>query len=162
MIVVSDTSPLTNLAAIGRLDLLRQMYGSVLVPEAVYRELASDPDQPGAREVESEAWLVRGVVRSEQLLADLSNELHPGEAEALALAVEIAATLVLIDEKRGRRVASRLGLERIGLLGILLQAKQRGLVPEVKPLLDALRADAGFWVKESLYRRTLELAGEIA
>ena len=90
----------------------------------------------------------------------MSNELDIGEAEAIALAVEIQADQVLIDERRGRLVATRLNLRCIGILGILVEAKIQGLIAEVQPLLDALVNEAGFWVAEPLYNSILRLVGE--
>ncbi|MDZ8184499.1 MAG: DUF3368 domain-containing protein [Nostoc sp. ChiSLP02] len=90
----------------------------------------------------------------------LGNELHIGEAEAIALAVELGANRVLIDERRGRIIAARLNLRYTGVLGILVEAKSQGLICEVKPLLDALIEQAGFWVAASLYRSVLQLVDE--
>ncbi len=91
----------------------------------------------------------------------LSNELDIGEAEAIALAVEIQAAQVLIDERRGRLVASRLNLRYTGILGVLVEAKSQGLIAAVKPLLDALINEAGFWVAEPLYNSVLQFVDEI-
>lgn len=99
--------------------------------------------------------------RDRTLVEALSNELDLGEAEAVALAVEIQANQVLIDERRGRLVAARLNLRCTGILGILVEAKSQGLVAEVKPLLDALVNKAGFWVGEPLYNGVLRLVNEI-
>lgn len=95
------------------------------------------------------------------LVEALSNELDIGEAEAIALAVEVQAEQILMDERRGRLVATRLNLRPTGILGILVEAKNRGLVAKVKPLLDALVNEAGFWVAEPLYNRVLQLVHEI-
>lgn len=162
MIVVSDTSPINNLAAINQLHLLHQLYGTVLIPEAVFREL-TDPNFPvaGATEVQTFDWLQTLTVSDRTLVEALSNELDIGEAEAIALAVEIQANQVLIDERRGRLVATRLNLRYIGILGILVEAKSQGLIAEVKPLLDALVNEAGFWVAEPLYNSVLQLVDEI-
>jgi hypothetical protein len=162
VIVVSDTSPLNNLAAINQLHLLHQLYRTVLIPEAVYREL-TDPNFPiaGATEVQTIEWIQTRAVSDRTLVEALSNELDIGEAEAIALAVESQAEQVLIDERRGRLVATRLNLRYTGILGILVEAKSQGLIAEVKPLLDALVNDAGFWVAEPLYNSVLQLVNEI-
>lgn len=87
-------------------------------------------------------------------------DLDRGEAETLALAVELGAGLVLMDERDGRRFAQRLGLRPIGIVGILLDAKKSGLLDHIRPCLDALRHDAGFYVSDGLYASAVELAGE--
>ena len=162
MIIVSDTSPINNLAAINQLHLLYQLYETVLIPEAVYREL-TDPNFPvaGATEVQTLDWIQTRTVSDRTLIEALSNELDVGEAEAIALAVEIQAEQVLIDERRGRLVAARLNLRYTGILGILVEAKSQGLIAQVKPLLDALVNEAGFWGAEPLYNSVLQLVNEI-
>jgi predicted nucleic acid-binding protein len=161
VIIVSDTSPINNLAEINQLHLLHQLYGTVLIPEAVFQEL-TDPSFPvaGATEVQTFGWIQTLTVSDRTLVEAMSNELDIGEAEAIALAVEIQADQVLIDERRGRLVATRLNLRCIGILGILVEAKSQGLIAEVKPLLDALVNEAGFWVAEPLYNSILRLVGE--
>jgi len=162
VIIVSDTSPINNLAAINHLHLLNQLYGTVFIPEAVYREL-TDPNFPvaGVTEVQTFDWIQTRAVSDRTLVEVLNNELDIGEAEAIALAVEIQADQVLIDERRGRLVASRLSLRHMGILGILVEAKSQGLIGGVKPLLDALLNEAGFWVAEPLYNSVLQLVNEI-
>ncbi|MCC5667552.1 DUF3368 domain-containing protein [Nostoc sp. CHAB 5784] len=161
MIIVSDTSPINNLAAINHLHLLQQLYGTVLIPEAVYREL-TDPNFPvvGATEVQTFIWIQTCLVQDRILVEAFSNELDIGEAEAIALALEMKADQVLIDERRGRMVAAKVNLSYTGILGILVEAKSQKLISAVKPLLDALINQAGFWVAEPLYERVLQLVDE--
>ena len=160
MIFVNDTSPINNLAAINQLH-LQHLYGTVLIPEAVYQELI-DPNFPvaGAIEVQTFDWIQTRAVSDRAVVEALSNELDIGEAEAIALAVEIQAEQILLDERRGRLVAARLNLQYTGILGILVEAKSQGLITKVKPLLDALINQAGFWVAESLYNRVLQIVDE--
>jgi predicted nucleic acid-binding protein len=99
-------------------------------------------------------------VMDHALVVALQMELDEGEAEAIVLTKELAADLVLLDERRGRVVASRLGLRFVGLLGVLIEAKQKGSIPAVKAVLDDLVAKAGFWVSQQLYARVLQAAGE--
>ncbi|HEY9695246.1 MAG TPA: DUF3368 domain-containing protein [Oculatellaceae cyanobacterium] len=161
MIIVSDTSPINNLAAIAQLDLLHHLYGTVIIPEAVYQEL-TEPEFPvaGAIEVQTFDWVQTRQVNNRAVVQALLTELDLGEAEALALALELKADQVLIDENQGRRVAARLNLKFTGILGILIEAKSQGLISLVKPLLDSLINQAGFWIAESVYNRVLQIADE--
>lgn len=162
MIVVSDTSPLVSLSAVGRLDLLRALFGRVLIPEAVYREIVEQgAGRPGASEVAVASWIERQTPTDAALASLLKTELDEGEAEAITLALESAADVVLLDERRGRQRAEALGLRVTGVLGILVEAKRQGRLGEIRPALDALRETAGFWLSNHLYRRALEMAGEL-
>ncbi|MBD0321652.1 MAG: DUF3368 domain-containing protein [Gemmatimonadetes bacterium] len=161
MIVVSDASPLIALATIGELGLLRRLYDEIVVPEAVYREVASTrPSAPGAAEFRAASWVRTHAVQNRLLVNALSLQLDVGEAEAIALAVELNAELLLIDERRGRTAATRLGRRVVGVLGALVEAKQRKFVLEVRPLLDRLAVDAGFRISPELRARVMETAGE--
>ncbi len=161
MLIVSNTSPLTNLAAIGHFDLLQSLFSEVHIADGVWNELnAGGHPYPGSREVEAAAWILRQTVGDLPLVHALCRDLDRGEAETLALAVEFKADLVLLDEREGRRAAVRLGLRPLGVLGILLRGKETGRVKELRPLLDALRHEAGFFVSDQLYRRVLAEASE--
>ena len=163
MIVVSDTSAITNLASIQQLQLLSQLYNQIIVPEAVYRELVEiEPPVPGTIEVQTASWLIVKQVINREVVNRLQNEvrLDPGEAEAIALSLELKAALLLIDERRGRAEADRLGIKITGLLGILIEAKQKDLIVAVKPLMDSLIATAEFRVSPALYNQILDLVGE--
>lgn len=161
MIVVSNTSPIINLACVGQLDLLRQLYGQVIIPQAVFAEIAiAGTGEPGAEEVQKLDWIGRRSVTQGQLIKVLRLELDAGEAEAIACALEINADLLLLDERRARDTAQRLGLKFIGILGVLTEAKRQQRIPRIRPVLDNLRHQAGFWVTDALYRRVLEAAGE--
>jgi predicted nucleic acid-binding protein len=161
VIVVSDTSPLMNLAVVAHLHLLHHLYDTVIIPEAVWHELSSLSSQhPEVIDVHTLSWLDRQTVTVRAVADALLVELDLGEAEAIALAVEKQADLVLMDERRGRQVAGRMGLTTIGLLGILLEAKHKGYVSAVKPIVDDLIAKAGFWVSRQLYVRILQAAAE--
>jgi len=161
MIVVSNTSPIINLAAIGKLDLLKPLYGSIFIPQAVYYEVTViGVGQSGAMEVQTLEWIEIREVKDRVLVTTLQAELDDGESEAIALAIQLKADIILLDERRGRQVAHRLGLRFIGLLGILVEAKHKGYIPKVKPLLDDLVAKAGFWIGHKLYISTLRAVGE--
>jgi len=161
VIVVSNTSAVINLAAVGQLDLLRRLYGKIAIPQAVYDEIAIvGAGQPGAVEVQTLDWIETHQVQNQDLATALRAELDPGEAEAIALAVDLGADLLLLDERRARSIASRFGLKFIGLLGALLEAKHRGLIPVVGPVLDDLVTKAGFRLSKQLYAQVLHAAGE--
>lgn len=162
MIVVSNTSPLTNLAAIGQFHLLQQLYQDLHIAEGVWQELnAYQPPPPGSKEVATAPWVYCHTVSNHSLVMTLRQDLDKGEAETLALAIELAADLVLLDEKEARHQAQRLQLKITGVIGILLEAKKRGYLTQVKPHLEALRQRAGFYLHDSLYQQTLRLAGEL-
>lgn len=161
MIVVSNTSPLTNLAAIGLFHLFYELYGRIHIPDGVWNELnAYNKSWPGSKEVASAPWVEKQTPKNQQIVTALQRDLDRGEAEAIALALELGADLVLLDERDGRRVAQRFGLRVVGVLGILIEAKSKGLVVTIKPHLDDLRQQAGFYIHETIYQYVLTLAGE--
>jgi uncharacterized protein len=161
LIVVSDASPLISLSAVGHLELLHQLFGEIAIPPAVLDEITrAGPGRPGSIEVQTASWIVSHTLEKDFLPRALEGELDRGEAEAIALAVELRADLLLMDERRGRRVAARFELKALGILGILVDAKRKGLLTKVEPVLDDLLTRAGFRISPALYRRALEEAGE--
>ena len=161
MIVVSDTSPVLNLARIDRLELLPALYQQVIIPSAVYNELiASKRDLPAAIDLATEPWLTVATPKDEARVLKLREDLDPGEAEAIVLAIERHAGLLLVDERRARRIATAAGLAVTGLLGVLARAKRAGVIPFAKPLLDELIDSAHFWIGAELYREVLTELGE--
>lgn len=158
MIVVSDSSSLIAIAAVGHLDLLGRLYGEVIVPPAVWNEVTT-PNRPGAGAVAQAGW-IRVVPPSNPGALGFPSPVGPGEAEAIALAVELAADVLLIDERRARKAALGLGLPVTGVLGVLLEAKSRGAIPAVKPILDQMELAVAFRIKRALYDAVLRAAGE--
>lgn len=155
MIVVSDTSPITALLTIGRIELLKAIYGSVVIPAAVASELArSHPELPG--------FIATRPVSEESKVMQLASRLDRGEAEAIVLAKELHAEVLLIDEELGRAAAREEGLRIIGVAGVLLIAKRRGYVGSVGAVLGQLERQAHFFLSRSVRQETLRLAGEIA
>jgi predicted nucleic acid-binding protein len=151
--IVSNTSPLINLAMIGELDLIQQLYGVIYIPQAVYDEIViKGIGQAGAEQIKNSTWINVQPVQNTLLVKSLSLQLDKGESEAITLAIEQSADLILLDEKRGRSIASQFNLRPLGLLGILIQAKKTGLIPFVKPIIDKLRTRAGFWIDNKLYQ----------
>jgi hypothetical protein len=161
MIIVSDTSCISNLQIIGKLDLLHLIYGKVLIPNAVYSELLQlNKFYPKLQEINSYNWIEVRNVENTELVETLRKELDYGESEAIALAKELSADALVIDETRGRTIAVKLGIYVIGLLGILIQAKQKNLIDSVKPILQELKDKAGFWVGDELYFHVLKRVDE--
>jgi hypothetical protein len=159
VIVVSNTSPLLNLALVGQLDLLERLFEKVFVPDAVVSETAAFSAGTGMV-LPLPPWVEKRSVTNRSLLDSLQLELDAGEGESIALAVELNADLVLLDERLARRIATGLGLKVAGLLGLLVEAKRRRLIVLVKPILDALMTRAGFWVGRDLYARVLAEVAE--
>jgi predicted nucleic acid-binding protein len=144
---------------LGQWQLLRQLYGEIIIPPAVRSEVeAGGMSGHGAFELENSPW-IRVVYLTDPREADLIPDVDRGEAEVIALAVELKADVVIIDERLGRRHALRLGLPLTGTLGILLKAKQRGLVTSICPLIKRLR-DGGIWLADKIVAETLRQAGE--
>ena len=161
MIIVSNTSPIINLAAINRLPILQELFKNIIIPEAVYNEIAViGAGQPGSKEVRKFDWIKTQKVSNRSFVKILQIDLDQGEAEAIALAAELSSDLLLIDEKIGRSVASQLDIKFVGLLGLLLEAKSKDIIGNIQPLLNELRVKAGFWISQQLYSRVLELANE--
>ena len=162
--VVSDSSTLIHLSALGRLMLLHRFYGQVLIPPAVWREVVEEGrGRPGAREVEEAVrvgWLKIIAPSHEVVLRLLQRTLDDGEAEAIALAVEQQAEIILLDESEAREIASLYGLRKTGVMGLLIRATLEGHITSLRQELDKLRTEAGFWISENLYREALAAVGE--
>lgn len=150
-----------NLSAVGQHFLLEKLYGKVVIPESVRDELSHVAAyEAGVSDPKSIPWLEVMPVKDKARMELLMVELDAGEAEVIALAMEIKADLVLLDERRARKIASRVGLKVMGLLGVLIEAKRKKLLPAVKPVLDAMIQKAGFRVGDELYERVIKEAGE--
>lgn len=161
MIVVSNTSPLTNLAAIGQFHLLHRLYNQIHIAYGVWEELQADGQRwPGYDEVASADWIEQHTVHNLALVRVLQRDLDFGEAQTIALALECGANWVLMDEREGRHAAQRLGLQVIGIIGMLLEAKAQHHIEQIVPLLEKLRHNAGFYISDALYQKARDLAGE--
>ncbi|MEM9831031.1 MAG: DUF3368 domain-containing protein [Bacteroidota bacterium] len=158
MLIVSDTSPITNLIQIGQLGLLRKLFVQVVVPEQVFKELTIYEGQ--ADILQKNNWIALKTVADQDAVSALSVKLDAGEAEAIILAKELGARLLIIDERKGRSEATKQGLEIIGLLGVLVKGKQAGHLEKIQPLLDQLINQVGFRVSPSLYQLILESVQE--
>lgn len=157
--IVSDAGPIIVFARIGRLSLLREVTGSLLIPDAVYDEIVvKKGGMPGAAEVAQAAWIQKAYVANRSIIDGLPNVLHEEEREAIALAKERGAQL-LVDEIRARRVASNLEIEVFGTLRILAEAKRLGQITVVRPIIAQMQS-SGYRFDRVLVRRFLERIGE--
>jgi predicted nucleic acid-binding protein len=162
-LVVSDTSPVSALVVMGWLEWLRWRWPVVHVPEMVWQELrrrSSTVDWEILEDARSQGWLRVVSVADLSTLPLSAADLHAGECEALALARELHAEWLLMDEREGRLVAQSMGLKVTGTVGIVLWAKAQGLIPSVREALNELRRQAGFFLKEELIEAAARQAGE--
>ena len=157
--IVADSSALVLLARIGQLETLKALAGRVVVPAAVWEEVVvARADAPGAREVAAQTWIEVCLVDA-AVATPLLSVLGRGEAEAIALALREPQATLLLDDGRARKLADRLGLARIGTLGLLAKAKRAGLVSAVKPLVGKLQAN-GMWIEPRIVAAILKEVGE--
>jgi len=162
LIVVANSSVLIALSRIGMLELLHRRFPEgVVIPEAVWGEVVEGgKGQPGAKEVSSSQWIKVGEVVDRKLVSLLRMELDQGEAEAIVLAKELGADLVLLDEKAARILAKRLELPVLGTVGILVWAKRAGLIGSLKEQLDILQKEGRFRISLDVYDEALRAGGE--
>ena len=156
---ICDSSTLIHLAKIGRLHLLREFHKKIFIAPAVWREVVQEGrDWPGSSEVEQgrqAGWIEVVDPTNQTLIHFLRKDLHEGESETIALAVEGMPEIVFLDESEARRIAKVYGFNITGVIGILIRAKQEGLIPSLREELDKLRNEAGFWIGDDIYRKAL-------
>lgn len=157
MIVVSNATPIITLASINRIDILKHFFSKVYIPQAVYDEIKSKKAY-GYQEIDDEFFQVRNI---EDTFAQniLLNDLDLGEAQTIVLAKELNADIVLIDETIGYNIARSQELNVKRTLSFLIVSKEKGLIDEVKPLLDEM-IDNGRWISRKVYLDVLAFCGE--
>lgn len=158
MKTISNTTPIISLSSIGKIELLRDLFQEVIIPQAVYDEIKA-MQRYGYNEVESRFIVVQSVMNTEHNLF-YSNTLDIGEAQTIVLAEEIQADNTIIDENTGYTIAKTYGLNVIRTLSIILKAKESGLISSVKPLMDDMILK-GRWYSNHVYHTFLKKAGEI-
>jgi predicted nucleic acid-binding protein len=165
MLVASNTSPLIAIACIGRLNLVREYCGEVLIPSQVRDELKTESVRPGAQTLDkaiSDGWLkVSSHLRTDVFRA-LCAEIHEGEAAAIALAVHLNVDLLLLDERDARKAAASWEIEVTGAVGILLWAKLNGKIPSLKNDRALLRKKVGFRLSPEIEDKALRSVGELS
>ena len=161
MNVVADSSVLIALSTLGELELLKDLFGEVFIPKAVWREVVEEGmGQIGAEEVRAaRKWLKVKETKQESLKMVLNTFLDEGEAEAIALALEFDV-LVLLDEKDARKFAELTGIKVLGTVGILILAKRQNIVKSLRKKLEELEM-AGFRLSSEIHEKALESVGEL-
>jgi len=161
--VVIDSSVLIALAAGEQFHLLREFYSTIHIPPEVWNETTASAKAFGVQEVrqaKAEGWLIVQSPRDLTKVSALPFNLQPGETEALALALEIPGSLLLVDDAQGRKAAAALGIAYTGTLGVLLRAKAEGKIPALRPVLGLLAARTTFWLSPVVESAALKQAGE--
>ncbi|MDD5090548.1 MAG: DUF3368 domain-containing protein [Candidatus Wallbacteria bacterium] len=155
---VSNSTVIIALSQIGYLIILKDLYKKVILPEGVFRELHAGHPKSGS-DISDESWIEIRRVSNIRLLEYLSISLDKGESEAIVLAEELPAGLLLMDDYWGRKIAAKRKIPVAGTLGILIKAKQTGLIKKVKPLFGKL-IENGFWIDKAVLEFSLKKAGE--
>jgi predicted nucleic acid-binding protein len=161
MIIISDTSPISGLFLVGKLSLLPDIFGKVIIPPAVMAEL-EHLERAGhdISEIENADWLEVASPNDSQWVARLLTTLDAGESEAIVLAKELKANYLIMDDLDGRKVAASVGIPVIGLLGVLALAKRAGLIPKVKPLMEVIILKTKFRISAAVLQKALSDIGE--
>lgn len=156
--VVSNTTPIISLLKIGRLEILKDLYKEIYIPQEVFSEIEAGKHKKNYLNLSEFEWIKIEQIQDRKSIAYFL-DLDKGEAEAIILATEIEADLILLDEALGRFHAKNTGLKVTGTIGVLIKAKKKGLISEVKPLIFELR-EQGIWLSDGLIDRILELTHE--
>jgi hypothetical protein len=158
VIIISDTSAITNLFQVGYLEILRDLYGEITVTPGVRREFYRIEEQQNI--LKDTDWIKTAYPKNDILINELLESLDLGESESIALAIELDADYLIIDEFEGRKIADKLGIKIVGLLGVLILAKKQGLIIQIKPVVDKL-LKAGFRLNKKLVNKVLIALGEV-
>lgn len=158
--VVVNTTPLIALSHVGQLDILKKLYGEIIIPKAVYRELSVKTESTCKKAVDrSLEWIRVENIKNQMAKTMYKTQLHDGEVEVMILSKEIAADVVIIDDSNAKKHAKYLGLPVTGTLGVLIKAKREGLINELKPILYQM-TENGIYISQSLIELCLKQVGE--
>lgn len=161
MIVVCDSTILIGLAKIGKLDLLREIFSRIYVPEEVFYEVVEKgKGKPGSESIKGTDWIEIIHVKDKIQVDLLTVSLDKGEAEVLALAKQLGADLILVDDEKARKSAVLAGYDVMGLLGLFILAKKLGLIDQVRSLVEGLRRNK-FRLSDRVVSETLRRSGEL-
>ena len=156
--VVSNTTPLISLLKLSRLDILKDLYAEISIPFAVFQEIEAGKNKGYYQDFSKIDWIKIIKIQDKQALKYFL-DLDAGESEAIVLATELRADLIIIDEKLGRFHARHADLKVTGTIGILIKAKNKGIIKDLKPLLYEL-TKKNVWISDKLIDDILKQAGE--
>lgn len=158
--VIVNTTPLIALSHVRQLDILRKMYGEILIPQAVYQELSEKQESVCKKQVDNSLdWIHIEKIRNEMAKLMYKTQLHDGEVEVMILAKEKSADIVIIDDANAKKHAKYLGLPVTGTLGVLIKAKKLGYIDELKPIIQEM-IDNHIYISEKLMKFCIQQAGE--
>lgn len=156
--IVSNTTPIISLLKLKRLDLLKKLYGEIIIPYAVFREIEAGKAKDYYQDLSKINWIKIVRIQNENSVRYFL-DLDEGEAEAIVLATELNADLIILDEKLGRFHAKHAGLNVTGTIGVLIKAKTKNLITSLKPLLDEL-TEKDVWISDKLKHEVLRIVNE--
>ena len=156
--VVSNTTPIISLLKIGKLEILKNLYGNIYISNGVFNEIEAGKNKIFYKDLSQVAWIFIQDIKNKKAI-DYFLDLDKGEAESIILASEIDADLIILDETLGRFHAKHAGLKITGTLGVLLKAKQLAIIPVIKPLLLELKSK-DIWLSKKLILKVLKIANE--
>lgn len=158
MVIVSDTTAISNLFKLKKLHFLKGLFQQIVIPTEVMKELLVLKDYGyDLNEIEDADWISVLPVEKNSLYEELESRLDIGETEAIVLSKQLNSDYLIMDEKKGRIEAERLEIKTIGILGILIQCRRSGLCSDLQKEMHDLKYDAGFWINDSLYKEILEI-----
>lgn len=157
--VIVNSTPLIVLCGIGKLNILKEMYGEIIIPSAVFREVTAKEDSVCAQIRSAGEWMRVEQIKDCSEKKMYKAKLHDGEVEVMILAQERNADLVILDDNAAKKTAKYLGLTVTGTLGVLVKAKNQGIIGRVSPFLCEMRKN-GFYISSEVERMVLEQAGE--
>lgn len=158
MIVISNSSALISLLGVEKLDILGKLFETVMIPEAVYNEVFNK--KVSNLDLKKTKFLQIEKVTDRKMVKLLKMQLGYGESEVIALALEKGIDRVIIDDKQARKVADKLGLKVIGTLGILILAKEKQVIKEVRPLVLSMMEKINFRIDRALLNKILGILNE--
>ncbi len=158
MKVICNSSPLISLLSIKRIDILEKLFDKIIIPEAVYREVFNS--KVGSENLKESRFLEVGKVKDRKFVKLLRMQLDYGESEVIALALEQGMDRVMLDDKPARKIADKLDLKVIGTLGVLVLAKEKQIIKEIRPLILTMMGKINFRISKTVLNRALQTSGE--